>query len=104
MKALPCASSKSQYRDNRPHTPILLLTIVNLIAAAATPGYATLTQGDLSIYGTMRTRWSGRWGEGGAKNNGTPTAFIAGSALPGTAAAESGGSFDFNRWDLVQAR
>jgi len=68
------------------------------------PVHATITQGDLSVYGTMSTRWSGRWGEGGSKDNGTPTTFFGGNALPGTAATESGGSFEFNRWDLVQAR
>src|SRR5579872_1943012 len=79
---------------------IMCLIVVGLFSAAD----ATLTQGDLSIYGTLSTRWSGRWGEGGSKDNGTPTTFFGGNAIPGTAATESGGSFDFNRWDLVQAR
>jgi hypothetical protein len=70
---------------------------------------ATITQGDFSIFGFVQSRWSGRWGEGGAKGAGTPAAVSC--ALPGIctssrglASSESGGSFDFNRWDLVQAR
>jgi len=81
-----------------------LAIIYTIIPALCSPATATMTQGDLSIYGTMSSRWSGRWGEGGSKDNGTPTQFIGGNALPGRAATESGGSFDFNRWDLVQAR
>ncbi len=65
---------------------------------AATAG-ATITQGDFSIFGNLSSRWSGRWGEGGAKGN---TISVAGT--PTFAARESGGSFDFAHWDLVQAR
>ncbi len=79
-------------------------SIFFLIGVASSSADATITQGDLSVYGTFSARWSGRWGEGGSKNNGTPTQFVGGNALPGKAATESGGSFDFNRWDLVQAR
>jgi hypothetical protein len=80
------------------------MLICLVIAAFVSTAEATITQGDLSFYGTMSTRWSGRWGEGGSRDNGTPTTFVPGGAVPGTAASESGGSFDFNRWDLVQAR
>jgi len=75
---------------------------------------ATITQGDFSIYGFGQTRWSGRWGEAGAKGNsvaatpGFPIGVLGGTArifdTPGSASSVSGGSFDFNRWDLVQAR
>src|SRR5690242_18858714 len=74
---------------------------------------ATITQGDFSVFGFFETRWSGRWGEGGAKDNGIPATYLRfapgngpnGTQLtPGRAATESGGSFDFNHWDLVQAR
>ena len=76
------------------------------------PVHATITQGDFSVYGFLETRESGRWGEGGSKDNGTPsTAASAPNPLlaaptftPGTAATESGGSYDFNHWDLVQMR
>jgi hypothetical protein len=70
---------------------------------------ATITQGDFSIFGFVQSRWSGRWGEGGSTSGGTPavvTCGIPGACLstPGMAASKSGGSFDFNHWDLVQAR
>jgi hypothetical protein len=84
------------------------------------PLHATITQGDFSVYGFLETRESGRWGEGGAKENGTPSTSTfqslpgplqaPGSLIPtatftpGRAATESGGSFDFNHWDLVQMR
>jgi hypothetical protein len=70
---------------------------------------ATITQGDFSIFGFVQSRWSGRWGEAGAKADSTPTTVscaIPGVCLatPGTPSSVSGGSFEFNRWDLVQAR
>lgn len=97
-------SSSHWYRKHRALIRLGLAIIHSIILALCSPANATITQGDLSVYGTMSSRWSGRWGEGGSKDNGTPTQFISGNALPGTAATESGGSFDFNRWDLVQAR
>jgi len=107
MKTKPLAMSDDEparRREYHRHPLIRLLGVVIIFTAAVAPAYATITQGDFSVSGTFSSRWSGRWGEGGAKDNGTQTAFVAGSALPGTAATESGGSFDFNRWDLVQAR
>jgi hypothetical protein len=92
------------YRKPRHLSGAATVIICSILAALFSPASATLTQGDLSVYGTMSTRWSGRWGEGGSKDNGTPTSFIGAGAVPGTAATESGGSFDFGRWDLVQAR
>ena len=103
------------------------LQLLSVSALAATmslwspaPVHATITQGDFSVYGFLETRESGRWGEGGSKDNGTPST-SSGQALPGplqpvgsltpvatfnpgTASTESGGSFDFNHWDLVQMR
>src|SRR5258708_3702487 len=78
-----------------------------MIATVSTPAAATITQGDLSVFATAETREGGRWGEGGSKDNGTPTTSNFTSpptATPGRPATESGGSFDFNRWDLVEAR
>ncbi len=71
---------------------------------------ATITQGDFSVFGFFETRESGRWGEGSAKSNtSTNTTYthpvgLTLIARPGRAATESGGSFDFNHWDLVEAR
>ena len=73
----------------------LLVAVTGAVAMLwSSPAMATITQGDFSIYGFVQTRWSGRWGIPGAKTTGTPT-------VP---PSKSGGSFDFNRWDLVQAR
>jgi len=78
---------------------------------------ATITQGDFSVFGFFESRESGRWGEGGSKEGSSipatftgPVPVIPGLTAPsliinpGRAATESGGSFDFNHWDLVQAR
>ena len=76
---------------------------------------ATITQGDFSVFGFFETRESGRWGEGGSKDGSSiPATFTPGHAFPafapslvtstGRAATESGGSFDFNHWDLVEMR
>ena len=78
--------------------------VVMLWSAAAE---ATITQGDLSIYGFLETREAGRWGEGSSNDNAVPTTFLsngAGIKKQGVAATENGGSFDFNHWDLVEAR
>ena len=71
---------------------------------------ATITQGDFSVFATAETREAGRWGEGGSKDNeipatlNSPTPNSPTTSTPGRSATESGGSFDFNRWDLVEAR
>ena len=70
---------------------------------------ATITQGDFSVFGFFETRESGQWGEGSSGSNGTPTTFtsaggVIGVAKLGKAATETGGSFDFNHWDLDEAR
>ena len=77
---------------------------------------ATITQGDFSVFGFFESRESGRWGEGGTKS-GTfkPATYTTGTDIfgagtgaiqtnPGRAGSPSGGSFDFNHWDLVEMR
>src|SRR5271169_5240527 len=66
---------------------------------------ATITQGDFSIFGFFETREAGRWGEGSTRG-GTPSVIIPKTAVLafGTGATHTGGSFDFNHWDLVEAR
>ena len=87
---------------------------VCLLTAWSTAAMATITQGDFSIFGQLSTRWSGRWGEGSTPG-GTPTTFspatgtgatvgFPADATPGIHGTRTGGSFDFNHWDLVQAR
>ena len=94
---------------------LLVVAVAGAAMMWSSAAMATITQGDFSVFGFFQSRWSGRWGEAGSKNNGTPTKFIANPipselpivsqiAFPGRAATSSGGSFDFNRWDLVQAR
>ncbi len=73
-----------------------------LVTLWSTVAMATITQGDFSVFGSLSTRWSGRWGEGSARN-GTATSFAA-PITTGRAPNRTGGSFDFNHWDLVQAR
>ncbi|MGH7778502.1 MAG: hypothetical protein ACREQR_01575 [Candidatus Binataceae bacterium] len=81
-------------------------TVATLWTSAA---MATITQGDFSVFGFFETREEGRWGEGSSNNNGTPTTLTHPTptttlAVPGTAATENGGSFDFNHWDLDEMR
>ncbi|MGH7780806.1 MAG: hypothetical protein ACREQR_13360 [Candidatus Binataceae bacterium] len=81
-------------------------TVATLWSSAA---MATITQGDFSVFGFFETREDGRWGEGSSNNNGTPTTLTHPTptttlAVPGTAATVNGGSFDFNHWDLDEAR
>ncbi len=67
---------------------------------------ATITQGDFSFFGGLTSSWAGRWGEG-SERNGTPSTidtFNGTVTSKGTAPTETGGSFDFNHWDLTSAR
>jgi len=66
---------------------------------------ATITQGDFSVFGFFESREEGRWGEGSAKNDSIPATYGGPVAITsGRAAGESGGSFDFNHWDLDEMR
>ena len=71
---------------------------------------ATITQGDFSVFGFFESREEGRWGEGGNKDNGVPATYLTiapgtvTQTSPGRAPGESGGSFDFNHWDLDEMR
>jgi hypothetical protein len=87
-----------------------------LVAAVVTVGtlwtsvaMATITQGDFSVFGFFETREAGHWGEGSSRRNSTQTMLlgpVAGPrfAVPGTSFGLSGGSFDFNHWDLAEMR
>src|SRR5271163_2361358 len=70
---------------------------------------ATITQGDFSVFGFFETREAGHWGEGSSSQNSTPTTFTHPTptttfAIPGKSFGLTGGSFDFNHWDLVEQR
>ncbi len=87
-----------------------------LVAAVATVGtlwasvaMATITQGDFSVFGFFETRESGQWGEGSSTRPPTPTQFYSPTPSsvfvhPGQSFGMTGGSFDFNHWDLAEAR
>jgi len=87
-----------------------------LVAAVATVGtlwtsvaMATITQGDFSVFGFFETREAGHWGEGSSSINSTPTKIVhptvtSSFAIPGQSFGITGGSFDFNHWDLAEAR
>ena len=87
-----------------------------MVAAVATIGtlwtsvaMATITQGDFSVYGFFETRESGHWGEGSSSRDSSPTTFLHPTptstyASPGKSFGMTGGSFDFNHWDLAEAR
>ena len=69
---------------------------------------ATITQGDFSVFGFFETREAGHWGEGSSSQDATPTRIIHSGAIPfavpGKSFGITGGSFDFNHWDLAEAR
>jgi hypothetical protein len=87
-----------------------------LVAAVATVGtlwtsvaMATITQGDFSVFGFFETRESAQWGQGSSSRDSTPTTYYRPTATavfvhPGTSFGMTGGSFDFNHWDLAEAR
>jgi hypothetical protein len=89
------------------HFLIAAVTTIAAFSFPLCPAEATITQGDFSVFATLETREAGRWGEGGSRDNAILTTFNSTTpptANPGRPATESGGSFDFNRWDLVEAR
>jgi Protein of unknown function (DUF1302) len=96
------------------HSILWLVLCAGLVGLWASSAAATITEGDFSAFGFFESRESGRWGEGSATGPGTPTLFTPAppGSIPvnqsierlGTPPGESGGSFDFSHWDLVQMR
>jgi hypothetical protein len=86
--------------------PLLGIFLVILWCKAA---MATITQGDFSFFGGLTSTTAGRWGEG-SERGGIPSvtdgvpAPNTNVSVPGKAPTSTGGSFDFNHWDLVSAR
>ncbi len=75
----------------------------------ASAAMATITQGDFSVFGFFETREAGHWGEGSSSINSTATKLYHPTvtstfAIPGKSFGITGGSFDFNHWDLAEAR
>jgi hypothetical protein len=85
--------------------PALAGVAIPFVILVSIPAMATIQQGDLSIFGDVETREAGRWGEG-TSGIGVPTTFNGGldTIKTGSAGVKKGGSFDFNHWDLVEAR
>ncbi len=88
---------------------LIVATVATVATLWSSAAMATITQGDFSVFGFFETREEGRWGEGSSNNNGTPTTLThptptTTTAVPGIAATENGGSFDFNHWDLDEVR
>jgi hypothetical protein len=90
---------------------LLVAAVATIATLWSTAALATITQGDFSVFGFFETRESGRWGEGSSTCCGVGTLSKPSFLLPafplmtaGHAATESGGSFDFNHWDLVEMR
>jgi hypothetical protein len=75
-----------------------------LFATWSGTALATISQGDMSIYGNFRTQWAGRWGEGGDRGGTSPTTTFGPTGTVNYPASRTGGSFDFNHWDLVEAK
>src|SRR5216684_5592808 len=87
----------------------LFVTTVAVVAALwSSVAMATITQGDFSVFGFFETREAGHWGEQGSHLNSTQTQEVRLGNIPfvkpGIAASHSGGSYDFNHWDLAEAR
>jgi len=87
----------------------LLVAAVATIATLWTSvAKATITQGDFSVFGFFETREAGHWGEGSSSINSTPTKLVHSGlqtyAIPGQSFGITGGSFDFNHWDLAEMR
>ncbi len=88
---------------------MLVAAVATVATLWSTAARATITQGDFSVFGFFESREEGRWGEGSSANNGTPTTFIHPTptttlAVQGIASSTTGGSFDFNHWDLDEMR
>jgi len=70
---------------------------------------ATITQGDFSVFGFFETREAGHWGEGSSSIDSTKTSIVhptatSSFAIPGQSFGLTGGSYDFNHWDLAEMR
>src|SRR5260221_618807 len=85
------------------------LVLVALILLTTSLASATITQGHFSGYGFFETREAGRWGEGSSSRDSTQTTLIHPTvgttfAIPGRSFGITGGSYDFNHWDLAEMR
>jgi hypothetical protein len=88
---------------------MLVAVVASMATLWSTAARATITQGDFSVFGFFESRTEGRWGQGGSANNGSATTFTHPTptttvAKMGLASSKTGGSWDFNHWDLDEMR
>jgi hypothetical protein len=104
---------------------LLIAACAGIATLWTSAAYATITQGDFSVFGFFESREAGRWGEGsevGVSSHATYTTAptdVFGNKGPGGGSGavqtspfprnpispqETGGSYDFNHWDLVEMR
>ena len=88
---------------------VLIAACAGIATLWTSAANATITQGDFSVFGFFESREAGRWGEGGSNGADIPTKFSFAAAPPRPSPtvsrrAHTGGSFDFNHWDLVEMR
>ncbi|HEY2487384.1 MAG TPA: hypothetical protein VGI36_19750 [Candidatus Binataceae bacterium] len=86
-----------------------MAVVASVATLWSTAARATITQGDFSVFGFFESRTEGRWGQGSSANNGTPTTFTHPTptttvANVGLASSKTGGTWDFNHWDLDEMR
>jgi hypothetical protein len=89
---------------------MVVVAVASVATLWSSAAMATITQGDFSVFGFFESREGGQWGEGSSGSNGTNTRYS--HPAPGVnevakiskAATETGGSFDFNHWDLDEMR
>jgi hypothetical protein len=93
----------------RSRSSLLQVLVIFAVMVRPVVAMATITEGDFSFFGSFNTTWAGRWGEG-SERGGTPST-TDGAPNPATIVIKAGkapnftgGSFDFNHWDLVEAR
>jgi len=83
--------------------------VASIATLWSTAARATITQGDFSVFGFFETREEGRWGQGGSAGNGSRTTFThptptTTTVVPGLASSSTGGTWDFNHWDVDELR
>src|SRR5271168_3746393 len=84
---------------------LLIAACAGIATLWTSAAMATITQGDFSVFGFFETREAGHWGEGSSSRDSTPTKINAfGFATPGKSYGMTGGSYDFNHWDLAEQR
>jgi len=88
---------------------VLAAVVASIATLWSTAARATITQGDFSVFGFFETREEGRWGQGSSAGNGSPTTFTHPTptttvAKMGLASSYTGGTWDFNHWDLDEMR